>query len=167
MRSSHTPPPADLDLLDIMVLVSQVSLDLLHPRALPKVDADRVFFVSRVQHDDNVRAVFVQVCGAVQVVVVFAVADADAVGVGADEARVVRERPQAFGGFVFAVLDQDELFVVVVVCGAVLDDEPPVCGRVGLVGVCLTDSMIATSLLEGRRTNSSHLHCQWSRLCAR
>jgi hypothetical protein len=132
MRSRHTPPPADLDLFNIMILVSQVSLDLVHPRALSKVDADRVFLVSRVQHDDNVGAVFVQVRGAVQVsvvvvvFVVFVTADADAVGVRADEARVVRERPQAFGDFVGAVLDQDELFVVVVVCGKVLDDEPPV-----------------------------------------
>jgi hypothetical protein len=132
MRSRHTPPPADLDLFNIMILVSQVSLDLVHPRALSKVDADRVFLVSRVQHDDNVGAVFVQVRGAVQVsvvvvvFVVFVTADADAVGVRADEARVVRERPQAFGDFVGAVLDQDELFVIVVVCGKVLDDEPPV-----------------------------------------
>jgi hypothetical protein len=132
MRGRHTPPPADLDLFNIMILVSQVSLDLVHPRALSKVDADRVFLVSRVQHDDNVGAVFVQVRGAVQVsvvvviFVVFVTADADAVGVRADEARVVRERPQAFGDFVGAVLDQDELFVIVVVCGKVLDDEPPV-----------------------------------------
>jgi hypothetical protein len=111
MRGRHTPPPADLDLFNIMILVSQVSLDLVHPRALSKVDADRVFLVSRVQHDDNVGAVFVQVRGAVQVsvvvvvFVVFVTADADAVGVRADEARVVRERPQAFGDFVGAVLD--------------------------------------------------------------
>jgi hypothetical protein len=37
----------------------------------------------------------------------------------------VREGPCAFGDFVFAVFDFDELFVFVVVCVAVLDDEPP------------------------------------------
>jgi hypothetical protein len=115
MRSSNTTTPSNLNLLDIVVLISQIRPHLLHP------------LVSRVQHDSNVRAVFVQVRGAVQVVV----ADSHAVGVRADEAGEVRERPQAFGDFVVAVLDQDELFVVVVVCRAVLDDEPPV-GGIGL-----------------------------------
>ena len=128
MRSSNTTTPSNLNLLDIVVLISQIRPHLLHPRALAKIDADRVFLVSRVQHDSNVRAVFVQVRGAVQVVVV----DSHAVGVRADEAGEVRERPQAFGDFVVAVLDQDELFVIVVVCRAVLDDEPPV-GGIGLV----------------------------------
>ena len=127
LRSSNTPTPSNLDLLDIVILIGQIRLHLLHPRALAKIDADRVFLVSRVQHDSNVRAVFVQVRGAVQVVVV----DSHAVGVRADEAGEVRERPQAFGDFVVAVLDQDELFVVVVVCRTVLDDEPPV-GGIGL-----------------------------------
>jgi hypothetical protein len=130
MRSSNTTAPADFDLLDIIVLIGQVRFHFLHPRALSKIDADRVFLVSRVQHDNDVGAVFVQVRGAVQ----FVVTDANPVGFGADEAGVVRERPGAFGYFVLAVLDFDELFVVVVVCGAVLDDEPPVC-RIGLMGV--------------------------------
>ena len=53
-------------------------------------------------------------------------ADADAVGVRPDVAREVRERPCAFGDFVLAVLDFDQFFILVVVCVAVLDDEPPV-----------------------------------------
>ena len=43
----------------------------------------------------------------------------------ADVAGVLRERPGALGDVVLAVLDQDELLVVVVVGGLVLDGEPP------------------------------------------
>ena len=71
---------------------------------------------------DHVRAVFIDVSGAEEVTV----ADADAVGVRADVTGEVREGPCALGDFVFAVLDFDQLFVFVVVCVAVLDDEPPV-----------------------------------------
>lgn len=89
-----------------------------------------MLLVSRVQDDNDVRAVFVQVCGAVE----YVVADANPIGVWTNEAGVVRERPCAFGNLVLAVLDFDELFVVVAVCGAVLDDEPPV-SRIALVKV--------------------------------
>jgi hypothetical protein len=119
--SGNTPPPANLHLLDIILLIGQISLHLLHSQALSKINADRVLPVSRVQDNDDVGAIFVQIRGAVQ----FIVADIDPIGVGADEAGVMRKRPCAFGDFVCAVLDFDELFVIVVVCGAVLDDEPP------------------------------------------
>jgi len=128
MRSSNTTAPADLDLLDVIVLIGQVRLDILHA-ALSKVDADQALLVSRVQNDGNVGTVFVQVRGAVE----FIIADADAVGIGADEAGEVCERPGALGNLVLAVFDFDELLVVVVVCGFVLDDKPPNLGLVGFI----------------------------------
>ena len=105
-----------------MLFISQVCSDLLDTRALAQIHAELALLIGRVEHHDYVRAVFVHVSRAEKV----AVADADAVGVGADVAGEVRERPRAFGDFVFAVLDFDQLLVLVVVCVAVLDDEPPV-----------------------------------------
>lgn len=122
MRSSNAPTPTNLHLLDVIVLVSQVRLDLLDPRALAEVDADFATFVRRVENDNDVGAVFVDVSGAVEVIVAYS----DAVGVGANETGEVGEGPGALGDFVLAVFDFDELLVVVAVCGFVLDDEPPV-----------------------------------------
>jgi hypothetical protein len=51
-----------------------------------------VLLVSRVQDNDDVGAIFVQIRGAVQFIVV----DIDPIGVGADEAGVMRKRPCAF-----------------------------------------------------------------------
>lgn len=160
MRSSDASAPTNLDLLDIILLISQVRFHLLHSRTLPKINADREFLVSRVQDHDDVGAVFVQVCGAVKGVV----ADSNAVGVWANEAGVVRERPCALGDFVLAVLDQDELFVVVVVCRAVLDDEPPV--RVFPISGSFLVGTAGDSIV-GRLTNSSRSHYRSSGLCAR
>jgi hypothetical protein len=105
-----------------MLLISQIGLEFLHARAFTQIDTNLSFFIARVKHHHHVRAILVDVSGAEEVVVV---ADADTVGVGPDVAGEMRERPCAFGDFVLAVLDLDELFVFVGVCVAVLDDEPP------------------------------------------
>jgi len=106
-----------------MILISQVRFHPLHTRALPQVHADLTLFIARVKHNDYVRAILVDISGAVKVA---AVADADTVSIRTNVAREVRERPCTFGDFVGAVLDFDKFFVFVVVCVAVLDDEPPV-----------------------------------------
>lgn len=122
VRSSDAAAPRDLDFLHVMFFISQVRFDLLDARALAQIHADLALFIRRIEHHNNVRAVFVNVSRAEEV----AVADADAVGIGADVTGEVCKGPCAFGDFVLAVLDFDQLLVFVVVCVAVLDDEPPV-----------------------------------------
>ena len=104
-----------------MLFICQVRFNFLDTRALAQIHADLPLFIVWVEHNNHVRAVFVDVSGAEKV----AITDADAVSVGADVTGEVRERPCALGDFVFAVLNFDQLFVFVVVCVAVLDDEPP------------------------------------------
>lgn len=122
VRSSNTTTPRDLNFLHIVISIRQIRFDFLDPRALAQIHADLSLFIFRVEDHDHVRAVFIDVSGAEEV----AVGDADAEGVRANVTGEVREGPCTLGDFVFAVLDFDQLFVFVVVCVAVLDDEPPV-----------------------------------------
>ena len=124
---SDTTTPRDLNLLHVMLLISQIRLNLLHTRTIAQIHADLPLLIARIKHHHNVRTILVDVSGAEKVAMV---ADVDTVGVGTNVAGEVRERPCAFGDFVGAVLDFDEFFIFVRVCVAVLDDEPPMgCGQ--------------------------------------
>ena len=105
-----------------MLFICQVRFNFLDTRALAQIHADLPLFIIWVEHNNHVGAVFVDVSGAEKV----AITDADAVSVGADVTGEVRKGPCSFGDFVLAVLDFDQLLILVVVCVAVLDDEPPV-----------------------------------------
>ena len=128
---SDTTTPRDLNLLHIMLLISQIRLDLLDSRALAHINADLAPLIARTKNYNHVRTIFIHVSGAEKFAIV---ADADALGIGTNVAGEVRERPCSLGDFVGAILDFDEFFVFVGVCVAVLDDEPPV---LVLVSMCV------------------------------
>jgi hypothetical protein len=84
-----------------MILIGQVGCDPLDASTSVQIHTDLPCFVGRVEYHYHIRAIFVDVRGAVKVVV----ADTDAVSIRSDVAREVRKRPCALGDFVFAVLD--------------------------------------------------------------
>ena len=147
VRGSYPTAPRDLHLFHVMILIGQVGCDPLDASTSAQIHADLPCFVGRVEYHYHIRAIFVDVRGAVKVVV----ADTDAVSIRSDVTREVRERPCALGDFVFAVLDFDQLFVVVVVCVAVLDNQPPVSFGQYCV-ICFLDSLN----LLGSRSRSTN-----------